>query len=63
MLITDTWRKSSRSALGNDCVEVRLVCGTIEVRDSKNPQAGIIFFTKPEWIAFIGGVKENEITQ
>lgn len=37
-----------------------MVNDTIEVRNSKNPDAGTATFTKSEWTAFIGGVKDNE---
>lgn len=32
----------------------------VAVRDTKNPSRGDLIFTKPEWIAFISGVKTGE---
>ena len=61
MLITETWRKSTKSGPYSDnCVEVRLVDNTIELRNSKNPEAGTATFTKSEWTAFTSGVMNNE---
>lgn len=61
MLITETWRKSTKSGPYSDnCVEVRKVNNFIEIRNSKNPDAGTAMFTEFEWTAFIGGVKDNE---
>lgn len=55
-----TFKKSSLSASGN-CVEVaELKDGGIVVRDSKNPQGSVLIFTRSEWKAFIGGVKQRE---
>lgn len=68
-----TWRKSSRSGNGQDCVEVAVVDRGSEVtehkadadelylvRDSKNPGGAVVAFTRNEWDAFIGGVKDGE---
>jgi hypothetical protein len=54
--------KSSRSAQGGNCVQVRMSEQTslIVVRDSKNPDGERLSFTTDEWNAFITGVKANE---
>lgn len=54
------WRKSSRSGTQGNCVEVRVIDGTIELRDSKNPDGPILRFTGAEWIAFLGGAENGE---
>lgn len=55
------WVKSVRSS-GNcdNCVEVAFVDGAIAVRDSKNPTGPALVYTRAEWDAFIGGVKDGE---
>ncbi|SMD09979.1 DUF397 domain-containing protein [Kibdelosporangium aridum] len=47
------WRKSSRSGAGNDCVEIALAHTGASVRDSKNPQAGMLRFDTAGWTTFI----------
>jgi hypothetical protein len=57
------WRKSSRSNGngGNNCVAVAFLGdGVTAVRDSKNPSGPALVFTRGEWDAFVGGVKDGE---
>jgi predicted secreted Zn-dependent protease len=54
-----TWTKSSRCGSGT-CVEVARVQDTYLVRDSKNPDAAALSFTKEEWVAFVEGVTAGE---
>jgi hypothetical protein len=54
------WRRSSRSGTQGNCVEVRVIDDTIEVRDSKNPDGPILRFTFAEWTAFVGGAEDGE---
>ena len=62
--IAPIFRKSNRSGNGGNCVEVATnlvdVTGEIHVRDSKNPEAGVQVYSKPEWDAFIGGVRDGD---
>lgn len=55
------WAKSARSSSMN-CVEVRMVgqAEAFQVRDSKNPDADILTFTRAEWEAFLAGAKDGE---
>lgn len=60
--IVTAFKKSTASQGGQqECVEVaRTADGGRAVRDSKNPDAGIQFYTLGEWAAFISGVKAGE---
>lgn len=55
------WRKGGRSnGNGGNCVEVTdLPDGGFAVRDSKDPEGPILFFTPGEKDAFIEGVKNE----
>ncbi|MFI0237183.1 DUF397 domain-containing protein [Streptomyces sp. NPDC016845] len=54
------WRKSSYSnGDGGHCVEVADgVPGIVPVRDSKNPDGGVIVVADAAWSAFITNVRE-----
>jgi len=54
-----TWRKSSYSGGGNQCVEVATVAGAYAVRDSKNPAAGHLAFSAAEWETFLAQIKQG----
>ncbi|WP_327147359.1 DUF397 domain-containing protein [Nocardia sp. NBC_01329] len=52
------WFKGSRSASGNDCVEVaHLHGGLVGVRDSKNPDGAALIFCPGEWDTFTAGLR------
>ncbi|MBC6459447.1 DUF397 domain-containing protein [Actinomadura sp. HBU206391] len=47
------WRKSSRSTdNGGNCVELAALPGMVAVRDSKNPEGGVLFFPRKTFRAF-----------
>jgi hypothetical protein len=59
-LVSDArWQKSSFSGNGG-CVEVSLQDGAAKMRDSKNPQGGVLEFNDHEWHAFVAGVRAGE---
>lgn len=58
--MTEQWRKSSRSS-GTTCVELaRLADGSVGVRNSNQPDDGMVRFTPAEINAFLQGAKEGE---
>ena len=49
-----TWRKSSRSNSGAQCVECGVVSAeTIAIRDSKNPHGPALLLTRQQMSAFV----------
>lgn len=51
------WRKSTYST-NNDCVEVRMVSPTVDVRDTKDQGKGPELSVRAEaWSAFVDGLK------
>jgi hypothetical protein len=56
------WKRSSLSSEDSDAiVEVaKFDDGFRAVRDGKNPDKGILFFTPAEWEAFVLGAKDGE---
>ena len=54
------WRKSTFSG-DSSCVEfAALTDGSVAVRDSKNPDAGALVFTRAEIDALVKGAKAGE---
>lgn len=60
-LSTAEWRTSSFSTFGGSCVEVApLPDGRIAMRNSNDPEASVVLFTRPEIAAWIKGAKAGE---
>ena len=57
--VRPAWRRSSRCG-STTCVEVAKVEDQYLIRDSKNPGAPALSFTKDEWEAFVLGVNSGE---
>jgi Domain of unknown function (DUF397) len=54
-------RTCGGSSQGGECVEVAMLSdGGWAVRDSKDPQGGVLLFTAAEWSAFLDGAKTGE---
>jgi len=56
-----TWRRSSFSGDGNNCVEVAAAPAGVGVRDSKNPDGGIIRLTSPAWRRLSARAKAGDL--
>lgn len=51
------WEKSSHSGY-NNCVEVGAgACGMVHVRDSKDPDGGMLSFRPADWMEFVATLK------
>lgn len=52
------FRKTQRSAGGENCVEVATnLRGVVAVRDSKNPHGPVLAFSPDQWRAFTATVR------
>lgn len=54
-----TWVKSGRCE-SHACVEVAAAADSIFVRNSTDPEGPTLRFTKAEWVAFVGGVRDGD---
>ncbi|MBA0050069.1 DUF397 domain-containing protein [Streptomyces sp. AJS327] len=58
-----TWRTSSYSSNGGDCVEVAAnVPGVVPVRDSKDPHSPELSVPQTSWSSFLASIKEGTRT-
>ncbi|MFF7994986.1 DUF397 domain-containing protein [Kitasatospora xanthocidica] len=57
-----TWRKSTHSGQGGQCVEVADgLTGVVPVRDSKDPSGPALLFPSTAWQAFIAAIRTGDI--
>nr|WP_217711847.1 DUF397 domain-containing protein [Actinomadura sp. NAK00032] len=59
-----SWRKSTHSSSGSDCVELALASpgrAAVLVRDSKFPGGAVFRFGNAEFAAFLFRVKRGEL--
>lgn len=61
-MLTNRWIKATKSnSNGNGgCLEVRLVAGRVEARDSKHPDGPVLVFTPAEWDCALDGGRRGE---
>jgi Domain of unknown function (DUF397) len=60
MMSTQTWRKSSKSGSNAQCVELSVGSTQTSIRDSKNPDAGVLTFSACGWDGFLRAAKAGE---
>jgi Domain of unknown function (DUF397) len=54
------WVRSSFSFANGNCVEVAVQPGGwIGIRDSRDPGGPVLWFTRAEWAAFLGGARRG----
>jgi hypothetical protein len=53
------WHKAHRCA-NSSCLEVSFRGENILLRDSKNPEGAVVTCTRPDWLAFVDGVKAGD---
>lgn len=59
-LVSANWKKASTCA-DSQCVEVSdALNGEILVRDSKDPEGGVLAFTREEWTQFLAGARKGD---
>lgn len=54
-----TWVKSRRCETSG-CVEVAFDPDAVLVRNSTEPSGPVLSFTRTEWVAFVGGVRDGD---
>jgi hypothetical protein len=55
------WVKSSLSYSNGNCVQVAsLPGGGVGMRNSRDPEGPVLWFTRGEWDAFLGGARLGE---
>lgn len=55
------WRKSSYSGGNNDCVEVAFTGDEALVRDSKNPDGGMLTLSARQWRQLLAAIARGEL--
>lgn len=57
--MTEDWQKPSHSNYNGSCVEVRIVNGRVQVRDSKDRGGPVLSFTAAEWARFLAASRHG----
>lgn len=57
---TDAFWRKARASGGGNCVEITDTAADVWIRDSKDRQGPVLHFSRPEWTAFLAGVRNGE---
>jgi hypothetical protein len=64
-VLSDKWKKSTRSGSGGDCVEVRLAPGSdgtaVQFRDSKDPDGPVLTIPRGAFADLVALVNGDEL--
>ncbi|MEV4003489.1 DUF397 domain-containing protein [Actinomadura sp. NPDC049753] len=56
-----SWRKSSASGGGQECVEVAAAGPAVLVRDSRDTSAGFLTLDPAQWKALLAAIRNGEL--
>ncbi len=54
------WRTSTHSSGNGNCVEVAEPGSAVLIRDSKDPDGGVLEFSPTSWSTFLAGIKADD---
>ena len=55
-----SWR-TARNCDGGNCIRVATSKDKVTIGDSKNPDGPMLSYSRAEWVAFIDGIKREDI--
>jgi hypothetical protein len=62
-MATLAWRKASRSCGNGECVEIAPAAGYVAIRDSKNPEGGMLRCTPGAFRSFLDAIARTEASR